>query len=209
MVMNCRDRGNGNQFVFASSRKVRKPQDGPKEYLLCGDCEQKFGVYETYYKQFILGLGNQNPDRNGGDLFRITGYDYKKARLFLLSVLWRLSVTSIDGFKVQIDDVEQEKLRQMLLCEAPGNTSEFAISATVIGIDGENNYKIFSAPKAFERENMVVIYMGGIMYSMPTVKDNEHFKNAPLLAPEKWPVWFKHYTEVRLLMDMLDKVDLD
>lgn len=207
--MNCRDRENGNQFAFASSRNVKTPQDGPKEYLLCGDCEQKLGVYETYYRTGFLGDGGLKLFRDKGDLGRIIGYDYKKARLFLLSVLWRLSVTSIGDFKIHIDDVEKEKLRQMLLHETPGDASEFAVSATLIGIDGENDSKIFSAPKALERENLVVVYMGGIMYSMSTAQTNEHFKNAALLSPEKWPVWYKHYTEVPLLMGMLDSVDLD
>lgn len=209
MVMNCRDRENGNQFTFASSREIKKPQDGPKEYLLCGDCEQQFGVYETYYKQFFLGDGGLKLFRNEDDSGRICGYDYKKSRLFLLSILWRLSVTSIDSFKIHIDDVEQEILRQMLLSETPGDANEFAISATVIGIDGKMDSKIFSAPMALERENLVVVYMGGIMYSMSTAQANEHFNRAALLSPEQWPVWYKHYTEVSLLTGMLDRVDLE
>ncbi len=42
-----------NKFQFLSSEEIKAPpQDGPKEHLLCSDCEQKIGSIEKYFKEF-------------------------------------------------------------------------------------------------------------------------------------------------------------
>jgi len=72
----------GSGFLRSGENLDRRIQDGPKAYLLCGECEQQFGNYETYFaKNIFYPIVN-----DGAAAF---SYD-EKLRDFVISVLWRL-----------------------------------------------------------------------------------------------------------------------
>ena len=49
-VKNCRDKETSRFLIVPKSNA----QDGPKEYLLCEECEAKFGRREKYFRELIL-----------------------------------------------------------------------------------------------------------------------------------------------------------
>ena len=66
-------------------------QKGVREKLLCDRCEAQFSIYEDYARSVLFGgkkieVSMANPK---GFEFRV---DYRKFKLFELSILWRLGV---------------------------------------------------------------------------------------------------------------------
>src|ERR1700693_6382835 len=66
-------------------------QHGMVEYLLCDECEQKFSALENYAKTLLYGTSN--PIRLQLPLLKDSLFlaDYKRLKLFELSILWRAS----------------------------------------------------------------------------------------------------------------------
>jgi hypothetical protein len=113
---------NGTFPVF-SNKKVgpvmRPQQKGLRERLLCPDCEARFSKWETY----ALGEPFHRTKQPGIDHGPYMEFimDYATFKLFQMSILWRMSVTSLDVFaNVQLGKKHEERLRAMLLASDPG-----------------------------------------------------------------------------------------
>jgi len=99
---------------------------GLVEYLLCHDCEQRFSGLEDYAKRFFYS--NTNPIRLQLPLLEDPFYtaDYKRMKLFQLSLLWRASEARGLFFEaVKLEDSHRERLRLMLLNGTPGRDDEY------------------------------------------------------------------------------------
>jgi hypothetical protein len=103
-------------------------QKGLREKLLCKNCECILNIYETYaceiWRNQLLNISNQFNYLN-----RI---DYQKFKLFLISIIWRCGITTNAHFNIDLG-LHQEKMREMLLNNNPGNFDEYGclISAMV------------------------------------------------------------------------------
>lgn len=96
-------------------------QKGIRERLFCGACEQLLGVHERYASQLLAGGSLPITWRRDGNLLFLGGIDYKKFKLFQLSILWRAGVSTDPFFeRVQLGPHE-EHLRVMLLNQDPGD----------------------------------------------------------------------------------------
>lgn len=91
----------------------RRPQ-GIYEPLLCKKCEEIIQIYEDHAKIILykrvkpLIRSNQKP-------CTIDDYDYLKFKLFVLSLLWRASVSNHDMYKLISLGKYENKLRELLL----------------------------------------------------------------------------------------------
>ena len=127
--------GNGRMYVLSSdpNQRTYTIQDGVKEKLLCVDCEQKRSRWETYFsnKWHRRELeGNTSP-------YQITGLDYAKFKLFLLSTLYMAHLSSHGLFKdVKLDPDSFLKLRRMLQNGDPGEPDEFGCSMCALEEEG-------------------------------------------------------------------------
>lgn len=99
-------------------------QKGLHEKLLCFACEQKISAWETYGRAALRG-GVLFEAIQAGNLVQVKGIDYKKFKLFLLSILWRASVSSLQFFERVELGKHNEILRSMLLEENPGTPVEY------------------------------------------------------------------------------------
>lgn len=111
--------------------------------ILCGDCDNGIigGIYEDYVKEALYGE-NINPkiapicknfiDPDDGTEFSICkNIDYTKMKLFLLSILWRASITSRPTFKeVNIGSKHEEIIRKMLYEKITPLETEYPIIIT-------------------------------------------------------------------------------
>ena len=106
-----------------------------EEGLLCSNCDNKvIGRYELYASQVIRaqsGMSGINitffKDNTGVEKYaKLEGIDYKKFKLFLLSIIWRSSISKRDFFKkIKLDPGDEEKLRKMIIEEDPGKPDDF------------------------------------------------------------------------------------
>ncbi len=99
-------------------------QKGLREHLLCDACEQKLSVSEGYACKFLNGGISLSVRQNGDRLF-LSNLDYKKLKLFQLSVLWRASVASLPAFSQVRLGPHEEMVRRMLVSDDPGATDKY------------------------------------------------------------------------------------
>lgn len=134
------------------------------ENLLCYNCEQKFSKLEDYVKR--LFYGNSNPIRIQLPLLDDPIYqaDYDKLKLFQLSVLWRASESKGQFFEaVKLSKDHSEKIRVMLLNDAPGRDHEYicSLSRLIVSPTVETALKSFGC--AIETPGFApVFYFDGI-----------------------------------------------
>ena len=135
-----------NTFGLQGSSEVGLEQKGEREYLLCDECEQRFSDYERYaavfYRGAIMAFSDTTRSesfhgkllkftRRGSDgkpttatvpaLLHVEGVDYVQLKLFLLSLLWRMGVSNLYFFREVVLGPHEEKIRNMLLNNDPGN----------------------------------------------------------------------------------------
>jgi len=98
---------------------------GIYEELLCKDCENHVGAWETYAR--VVLDETRFPRRQTPFGWYLSGVDYKRFKLFQLSVLWRAGVTKRPEFSdAQLPRKLKGRLRQMLLNSDPGDPLDFA-----------------------------------------------------------------------------------
>ena len=92
--------------------------------------ERVFSDWDNYASDLLLkGKSVFEPITNNGSklAFQITDYDYKKLKLFFLSVLWRASVSSQHFFRNVNLGPYEAKVREALLTKDPKDTDWLAV----------------------------------------------------------------------------------
>lgn len=150
-------------------------QDGLKEYLLCHGCEQHFGRYEAYAARVLFhndGPILHPPDRH----FILTGLDYRQLKLFQMSILWRMGVSSLPYYcRVELG-AHEEILRSMLEAEDPGDPWQYGCVATLLDHNGEPVRGLFSQPmnlKKFDHDCYSYTISGMHWLHFPTSLSSE------------------------------------
>lgn len=129
-----------HRFFGLSSNPETKDllkQKGLRESLLCADCEQQIGRYESYASGVFYG-GARHGRQRVGNLVQLSGLDYRLLKLFFLSLLWRMGVTSIPELKGVELGRNEELLRAMLQREDPGSAMDYPCMITAVMIDGKH-----------------------------------------------------------------------
>lgn len=169
------------------SFKTLTPQSGRSvfngEYegdILCRDCDNKIiGKLESYASQILyggpLGVKMQNfikPD--GLEFTETTGLDYPKFKLFLLSVLWRASISNRPFFRLVSLGPYEEKIRQMILNGDAGLPGDFPC---ILISYRKRNFpkKMIMEPKKIKIDNKIGYHflIGGISYMFKIVEGEQ------------------------------------
>lgn len=102
--------------------------------LLCKVCDnQRLNTFENYMRTFLLG-GNNLPKGKkptttylDNDIMRMNHIDYSKIKLFILSILWRMSISSRPEFHDFSIRNHEEILRETILKEMPKDDGLYPI----------------------------------------------------------------------------------
>ncbi|WKZ29360.1 MAG: hypothetical protein QY323_01360 [Patescibacteria group bacterium] len=154
---------------LSSLGTAKKVQTGEFEGgILCQDCDNRIlGGYEKYGAAFIFGTQANNVLPNvraenqvhpDGELksTHIVNIDYAALKLFLLSLLWRASISTRPFFQhVNLGKYEEE-VRQMLLLGDPGTQMKFPCLVNIV--TGENkdiSRELIPTPTKFRTENCI------------------------------------------------------
>ncbi len=103
----------GKLIAFDSNDEsvARQSIESWLEHMLCHECEQRISRWETVSIEMLRRTAQsiETLCNHGGLVER---YDYPTLRLFLLSVLWRATVCSLDEFNdITLPTEYQEQLR--------------------------------------------------------------------------------------------------
>lgn len=119
-----------------NSRINRIPKGEYEGGLLCSNCETIISKYESYVRKFFLGgnfAKNKKPvykhfkNIKGQEFTQISNVDYTNFKLFILSLIWRASISSRPLFKEISLPNYNDKLREMLYECNPGEEDDFPL----------------------------------------------------------------------------------
>lgn len=147
-------------------------QDGPKELLLCWDCEQQIGKYERYVRQLLYGKPEEGDIGLRKERFEdgiiLSGIDYTPFKLFQLSLIWRMHESSLDMFKVVALGDHAERIRRMLDEKRPGNPHEYGcfLGGVLEKPDKPLDNIVFGPDKdRFQKQRCYRIIMSGLIWT--------------------------------------------
>lgn len=106
-------------------------QKGYREPMLCGDCEERINRYETYYAHELI-VGKRMPEILRDTVVKIAGLDYARFKLFHLSIVWRAGVSQRDEFRNVKLGPHEDRLRQMLLNDNPGDPGVYPFLGRIL-----------------------------------------------------------------------------
>ncbi len=145
----------------------RYEQKGIREYLLCQDCETKLSVWEGYAKRILNddGLYLINQNKLG---YVLGGADYKQFKLYALSLIWRMGVSTLEMFKfVLLGARHEERLRCAILEGDPLEPNEYPFILTAVTFGGKF-LPDFIVPPSLARTGGHHVYrcvIGGVIYA--------------------------------------------
>lgn len=106
--------------------------------ILCQECEKEFQAWDHYgFEMLGIPPGNDTMPKNYAEwqAFELRDIDYSRLKLFVLSMLWRASVSSQPFFsKIELGKHEP-MITDMLRARNPGDYDVFAVVlARLIGL---------------------------------------------------------------------------
>ncbi len=98
--------------------------------ILCQSCDNEvLGKLESYANLVLYGGAHtklQNVMNDKGMKYTVCEeIDYTKFKLFLLSLLWRASISSLPIFKMVNLGPHEERIRQMIFNNSPDNSKHY------------------------------------------------------------------------------------
>lgn len=118
--------------------KVSKlPKGEYEQNLLCQECDgNRIGSFESYVGKILSNAEmpeEQKPEcekienEEGFEFLRINNIDYKLLKLFLLSILWRASISKRQTFREVSLGLYEEKIRMKLFENEPSTDNDIPI----------------------------------------------------------------------------------
>ena len=110
--------------------KRRRIGEFDKE-ILCKECEKKFDAWDDYAKLLLIDeIDNFHEIKNEeGEIIALSrdSFDYKKIKLFFISVLWRAGVSKRQFFEKVSLGPHEDTLREMILARDPGDKETYLV----------------------------------------------------------------------------------
>ncbi len=125
--------------------KHNRPSSGEyDQYILCKDCDRT--IIDKNYESYAANIFNQETNvlienkktKDKLPLTYLSNIDYKRFKLFLLSILWRASISKREMFKEVNLGPYEETLREMILSGNPQEPNDFP--SMIIAMRGEADW---------------------------------------------------------------------
>jgi hypothetical protein len=154
---------------------MRTHQKGLRESLFCDECEKLLSKYENYAAETIYGKNKHNKVRiieeietpNQVLLYKCIDFSYNEFKIFLLSILYRVIISS-SFYSPLLPDATVEKLRTAILSEDPLNYDDFGCLMQAILYKKSQPMKgLILDPFVTGKEEpgILNIFIDGFMYS--------------------------------------------
>jgi hypothetical protein len=142
--------------IVESGNKVKDViQKGIRERMLCKQCEGRFSELERYAATVIRNLPSMTSLQPGAICNIVV--DYKKFKLFQLSLIWRCGVAKHQTYSsVSLGEKHESKIRNMLLNGHPGSALDYPV--LYIRPRGRGSFEQYMLPPSRERKLNHVAY---------------------------------------------------
>lgn len=179
------------------SLSQRNLQDGFKEPLLCGDCEELRSRFEGRARRALFAnIRNPTFVHNNSIL---TGLDYEALKLHSMFQIWMMGVSTNPFFAhVELGRHEKE-LANLLLAEDPAEPWRYGSTVAVIGGNDPDWAGLFSQPERIRLygHNVYRFVAAGI-YSFHYVSSHapdSDFQHLFLQPNGTWPIFQGHFSD--------------
>lgn len=146
--------------------KVGYEQKGYREYLLCQKCETQLSVWEQYASRVLSQSGVQVVEQTeNGCVFG--GVDYERFKLYGLSLIWRMGVSSHPFFREVNLGPHTERLRLALVAGNPLAPEQYPVLVTAVTFGGKFYADLVIAPSLTKvgANHVYRTVIGGLVYS--------------------------------------------
>lgn len=114
---------------FQIKSKTRQ-SGGYDKYILCATCDNKvLGSLERYASLVLYGgielTLEKRTNTSTSININIKGIDYQKFKLFLLSILWRASISNLPVFQRVKLGAHENIIKDRILSNNPGSSAEY------------------------------------------------------------------------------------
>jgi len=159
-------------------------QLGLREYLLCGGCEGRLSVWETYAANVLRNLPDTAQARPG-EVVEVRDVDYTRFKLFQLSLVWRAGVATHASFAEAALGPHLGNIRDLLNNEDPGHRARYG--CVLIGFRGGSVARVGRPPIScrIDGQRSLLFLMAGLIWVFVVSSHSESMKGqASFLGPE-------------------------
>lgn len=133
--------------------------------ILCSECDGKMAPWDDYGQQVLIRRFSEAvkiPYRGQTIARRIEQFDYRRLKLFFMSVLWRASLSKQTFYKRISLGPFEDRLRTMLQDEDPGDSQDFAVVLARFE-DIETTAMLDPHPERFDSISFCRFYLSGFV----------------------------------------------
>ena len=163
-----------NIYTANPVKHTLQRRKGIYERLLCKECEERFSALESYAALVIFGDATGKIGFHHTPLprwFLVEGIDYVRFKLFQMSLLWRVAVSSRPELGTINLGPHREILRKMLLDGNPGDPHEYGCIMAAMALP--QGHEVLRKPlmpirpidKKLNGHQMYVGQFGGMLWS--------------------------------------------
>lgn len=188
--------------------KIKLGQKGFREKLLCVDCESYINRYERHARRLFV---DELPQRESPKSLkvRIENLDYGLLKLFLLSVLWRASVSSLSMFKHVELGPHEEKIRTMLKSDNPATPGNYPCVIIPLMFKGQHlkGYMVEPTHARIEGHKCYRFVFGGFVFMIYVSSHGVPPKIKKLILTDSLPLFLypMELSEIGFLRDVWNR----
>ncbi len=140
---------------------IKIEQLGYRENLLCKECENKFSKWENILKKDFIDIHNEESKFLTFDVIKdrgilVSGLKYNEFKKAILSILWRMSISSLEHFKSYDLGPYEEDLRIILLNDLPVDENDYSIIISKLLYEKRENAGFIATFPMSRIENAVI-----------------------------------------------------
>ena len=142
--------GEGASEIYSRHQLYpKRSQTGVYGKFVCHKCEDSFGQYDEYGVGFVRKYKDKRAGEPLSGSLIASDVDYKKLKLWLMSILWRADACDNDMYKiVSLGEKWRNDLTRRIKNDSPGCVDDYAVMAS-----------LFHDEKHFGVENIGQSYM--------------------------------------------------
>jgi hypothetical protein len=173
----------GFSTLKIQDKKSRPVQDAAHEPdLLCENCDQVIlGSYENYAKRLFFGELKKKDElieHVHDEYMEFQNIDYQKLKLFLLSLVWRASISKKNS-TFQLSNEMEDLLRTRLFSNSNVRDDEFPVFISSYLHSGVPKELILSPYIVEKNDGQYFIFLAGGMHFIICLKDHKLCKSFP------------------------------
>jgi hypothetical protein len=198
------------EFNAEEGKCNKRRRKGIYEELLCRDCEHIIQGYEDYAKSILYDDAKPKIETTKKPYCN-EDYDYRLFKLFLLSLLWRASISTQDSFKLASLGKYEGYLRNILLNGLDTAVNNFPSYIYQTHIDGDPSNGVFMevhpTRSKFDGKTVYQFVADGMFFFIGVGTHTlKTFRHGSWVNPERLQIGYDELAKLSSLVDIFARI---